>query len=58
MRTAIGVLVVALVLGACAKHDTKAEQEREQTMMMEKLLEAAERDGGVGQAQRPVSVGR
>jgi hypothetical protein len=45
MRTTVGALLVAVALGGCAKHDAKAEQEREQTRMMEKLLEAAERDG-------------
>jgi hypothetical protein len=45
MRTTIGVLVIAVALGACARHDGKAEQEREQTLMMQNLLEAAERNG-------------
>jgi hypothetical protein len=42
-------LIAVVALAGCAKHDKKAADEREWTIMMEKLLEAAElteADGG------------
>jgi uncharacterized protein YcfL len=56
VRTTITALLAVVLLGGCAKHDTKAEQNREQTIMMQKLLEAAaqrELDAGTGPATPP-----
>jgi uncharacterized protein YcfL len=53
MRRTIGTLLAVMALAGCAKHDAKAEQDREQTLMMQKLLEAAaqrELDAGPGAA--------
>jgi len=41
VRRTIGALLAILAIAGCAKHDTKAQEEREQTLMMQRLLEAA-----------------
>jgi uncharacterized protein YcfL len=41
MKRTIAVFLAVVALAGCAKHDTKAQEEREQTLMMQRLLEAA-----------------
>lgn len=45
MGRAIVVLLTVVALGGCRKHETKAQEERERTIMMQKLIEASEQDG-------------
>jgi hypothetical protein len=49
MRTIIGTVLAAIVLTGCGKHrDEKAERERDERAMMQKVLESAERDSADG----------
>jgi uncharacterized protein YcfL len=53
MYRTIAALLAVMALAGCRKHDAKAEQDREQVLMMQKLLEAAaerELDAGPGPA--------
>jgi hypothetical protein len=57
VRKTIGALLAILAIGGCAKHDTKAQEEREQTLMMQKLLEAAaQREPDAGLASPAASA--
>ena len=58
MGRAIVVLPAVVAIGGCTKHDTKAQEERERTIMMRRLIEAAEQDGVDAGPVRPAVPNR